>query len=418
MVAWPDDLFEDFAWWSGSADSLTSYLKTQRIFIMKNSSITMYDVIKYYSPVIALFNQWIGLSINNSLTESVWIRGVSYYQLLAAYSFMSNERSFGLTYYLNGSLPWQQFLLLEKARIQLENRINIARGLSQTITDLYEQIEYSSYHGDTDISASRGSMLNDNAIPVAVSEAVVWNKRYSYFMTSVKTLILFVGFQLQEAMMHDANAVDVPLLVAYCIVILVILAFLSPFAMRSGYSTISTLLAYALLMEKKTRELKREKRRTENLLNQMLPRFVAYRLKKGEFMDAEEYRSVTIFFSDIEDFADISARSLPMQIVGFLNDIYNLIDREIVKFDIYKVETIGCIYMVASGLPMRNGQRHVREIARFALELLRVTEQFVIPHMPTRKLQLRMGMHSGYQIILKLIQYTPIVKLTISYPNL
>ena len=39
----------------------------------------------------------------------------------------------------------------------------------------------------------------------------------------------------------------------------------------------------------------------------------------------------------------------------------------------YKVETINDSYMVASGLPERNGDRHAAEIANLCLELMFIT---------------------------------------------
>ena len=41
--------------------------------------------------------------------------------------------------------------------------------------------------------------------------------------------------------------------------------------------------------------------------------------------------------------------------------------------DVYKVETINDSYMVASGLPERNGDRHAAEIANLCLELMFIT---------------------------------------------
>lgn len=60
-----------------------------------------------------------------------------------------------------------------------------------------------------------------------------------------------------------------------------------------------------------------------------------------------------------------------------------------------QVETIGDAYMVVSGLPVRNGNLHGREIARMALALLDAVHTFRIGHRPEQQLRLRIGIHSG-----------------------
>ncbi len=59
------------------------------------------------------------------------------------------------------------------------------------------------------------------------------------------------------------------------------------------------------------------------------------------------------------------------------------------------METIGDAYMVVSGLPVRNGKLHGREIARMSLALLEAVKTFKIRHRPDEQLKLRIGIHSG-----------------------
>eukprot|EP01137_Pigoraptor_chileana_P018462 Opistho-2@77999 len=149
------------------------------------------------------------------------------------------------------------------------------------------------------------------------------------------------------------------------------------------------------IVEQRTQALEEEKKKTEELLYRMLPRAVAEDLRVGKQVKAETFDMVTIFFSDIVGFTDIAGQSTPLQVVDLLNDLYTCFDSIIDSHDVYKVETIGDAYMVVSGLPIRNDNRHAGEIANMALDLLSATTDFKIRHLPDTQLQLRIGLHSG-----------------------
>ena len=48
--------------------------------------------------------------------------------------------------------------------------------------------------------------------------------------------------------------------------------------------------------------------------------------------------------------------------MAFLNNLYKIMDRRLDQFDVYKVESIADTYLVASGVPKKNGDRHASEI--------------------------------------------------------
>uniref|UniRef100_A0A674P4T2 Guanylate cyclase n=1 Tax=Takifugu rubripes TaxID=31033 RepID=A0A674P4T2_TAKRU len=149
------------------------------------------------------------------------------------------------------------------------------------------------------------------------------------------------------------------------------------------------------LIRERTEELEVERQKTDKLVAAMLPKSVAIALKTGKPVIPEHFSQITLYFSDIVGFTTISALSEPIEVVDLLNDLYTHFDAIIGLHDVYKVETIGDAYMVASGVPARNGNRHAAEMANMSLDILHCIGTFKVRHMPDLKVRIRIGLHSG-----------------------
>ncbi|XP_013785585.1 soluble guanylate cyclase 88E-like, partial [Limulus polyphemus] len=148
-------------------------------------------------------------------------------------------------------------------------------------------------------------------------------------------------------------------------------------------------------LEESMKKLDSEMKRTDELLYQMIPKQVADRLRKGEAAVAtcQDFDCVTILFSDVVTFTEISSRISPMEVVSMLNSMYSMFDQLTEKHKVYKVETIGDAYMVVSGAP-DIVDKHAENICDMALDMVDVIGDLKDPS-TGQSLRIRVGIHSG-----------------------
>jgi adenylate cyclase len=124
----------------------------------------------------------------------------------------------------------------------------------------------------------------------------------------------------------------------------------------------------ARMLDRVTRELDIEQRRSRDLLLNILPQPIIDRLNAGEQLIADRYDDVAVVFSDLVGFTEISGRLPVATLVSSLNSLFSSFDASCAALGVEKIKTIGDAYMAAAGLP--GGRRdHVHAAADLALAM-------------------------------------------------
>lgn len=150
-----------------------------------------------------------------------------------------------------------------------------------------------------------------------------------------------------------------------------------------------------LLHQVQSNDLRLEKIKAESLISSLLPTSVYQKILSGINVEPETFEEVTISFTDIVGFTRIASFATPMEIVALLSDLFFILDSIVINYDVYKVATIGDCYMISSGAPVKNGNKHASCIADMSIDFLKSTTSYPIAHLPGEELELRIGIHTG-----------------------
>ncbi|KAI9142516.1 nucleotide cyclase [Paraphysoderma sedebokerense] len=139
-------------------------------------------------------------------------------------------------------------------------------------------------------------------------------------------------------------------------------------------------------------ELEEQIGNADKILQKMMPENVLEQIKNGGSTEAEEYESVTVFFSDITNFTVISGRTSTKDMMKTLNLLWQQYDAIAKKWGLYKVETIGDAYLGVVGAPNRCYD-HAEKAVNFALDILEMIKTFKT--VTGESINIRIGLHSG-----------------------
>lgn len=138
--------------------------------------------------------------------------------------------------------------------------------------------------------------------------------------------------------------------------------------------------------------LQAEQEKSEKLLLNILPGPIADRLKKGERTIADSFSEVTVLFSDLVGFTELSTGISPVDLVEKLNEIFLAFDILAELHGLEKIKTIGDAYMLVGGLPTPRPD-HIEAVAEMALDMFEAIER--INQQNNSNFHIRVGIHTG-----------------------
>lgn len=150
------------------------------------------------------------------------------------------------------------------------------------------------------------------------------------------------------------------------------------------------------LVEERTGELIKEKKKSDQLLLNILPEEIAEELKKNGRSAPKHFKQATVLFTDFKGFTTVATKVSPQELVETLNECFSVFDEIVSKHNLEKIKTIGDAYMCAGGVPVENTS-NPKDALQAALEMIRWVDDWnrkrlIAGH---ERWDIRIGIHTG-----------------------
>ncbi|KAA3638443.1 MAG: hypothetical protein DWQ02_05150, partial [Bacteroidetes bacterium] len=154
--------------------------------------------------------------------------------------------------------------------------------------------------------------------------------------------------------------------------------------------------ALEALVKERTRDLEKEKQKSEELLLNILPAETAEELKKNGFAKAKRHQPVTVMFSDFEGFSRISEQLEPEELVALIDRCFRKFDEITEKHGLEKIKTVGDAYLCVGGI-FTSDENLALNMINAAIEIQHFMEKLANENEPDGKpyFRARIGIHTG-----------------------
>eukprot|EP01028_Stygiella_incarcerata_P000833 TRINITY_DN1130_c0_g3_i2.p1 TRINITY_DN1130_c0_g3~~TRINITY_DN1130_c0_g3_i2.p1 ORF type:complete len:500 (-),score=157.13 TRINITY_DN1130_c0_g3_i2:280-1779(-) len=138
--------------------------------------------------------------------------------------------------------------------------------------------------------------------------------------------------------------------------------------------------------KKQKQILDQEKKKSNELLLNILPHGIAERLKGGEKLIADRHENCCVLFTDIKNFTSMVTKMGPAELVELLQRLITSFDELVDRYNVMKIKTIGDAYMAVMGLE-ENVRNNPISMIRLGREMVEKANEIGV--------SIRVGIHVG-----------------------
>lgn len=163
------------------------------------------------------------------------------------------------------------------------------------------------------------------------------------------------------------------------------------------FTIIAIITILFFFSERKNRKtIALEKKKSDSLLLNILPKETADELKASGKALPKTYASVSVLFTDFSGFTRLSEKMSPTEVLKNLETMFSMFDQIAEQNNMERVKTIGDGYMCAGGLPVPDDENAIKAV-KTGLEFLEATASFNREHkkVGSEAWNLRLGINTG-----------------------